>query len=70
MKPGDLVRWKDEYIGEEDRDFYSEKVGLIISLYIDPYGAVNDFGTELFNVLLDGQLVGGFDYEMELVDDG
>jgi hypothetical protein len=70
MKPGDLVRWKSEYIGEEDRDFYSENIGLIISLYVNPYGAVNDFGTKLFNVLLDGQLVGGFDYEMELVDGG
>lgn len=62
MKPGDLVRWKAEYIGEEDRDFYRERVGLIISRYEDLPG--------LFNVLLDGMLVGGFDYEMELVDDG
>lgn len=70
MKPGDLVRWKEEYLPEDDRDFYGDKIGLIISLYVNPYGAVNDFGTKLFNVLLDGQLVGGFDYEMELVDDG
>ena len=60
MKPGDLVRWKAEYIGEEGRDFYREKVGLVISPYEDLPG--------LFNVLLDGMLVGGFDYEMELVE--
>ena len=70
MKPGDLVRWKAEYIGEEDRDFYIEKIGLIISLYIDPYGVVDGLSKKLFNVLLGGQLVGGYDYEMELVDDG
>lgn len=61
MKPGDLVRWKAEYIDEEDRDFYREKVGLVISPYKDLPG--------LFNVMLGGMLVGGFDYEMEVVDE-
>ena len=60
MKPGDLVRWKAEYLDEEGTDFYREKVGLVISLYEDLPG--------LFNVLMGGMLVGGFDYEMELVE--
>ena len=63
MKPGDLVRWKAEYIGDDDGDLYREKIGMIISCYEDDHDVKG-----LFNVLLDGMLVGGFDYEMELVE--
>jgi hypothetical protein len=65
LKPGDLVRWKAEYIGDEDGDFYREKIGMIISRY---EGDLDVKG--LFNVLLDGMLVGGFDYELEVIDAG
>lgn len=66
MKPGDLVRWREEYIDENDRCFYEGKVGLIISLYEDAHPFVQDYA-KLFNVLFDGMLIGGFDYEMEVV---
>ena len=64
MKPGDLVRWKAEYIGDEDSDFYREKIGMIISRYEDEHDLPG-----LFTVLLDGMLVGGFDYEMEVISE-
>ena len=65
LKPGDLIRWRDEYIDENDRDFYADKVGMIISVH-DP--SAPD-AAQLFNILINGMQMRGFEYELELVDE-
>ena len=67
MKPGDLVRFKEEFLSDEfsEDEFYRGKVGVIIGNYV---GEFENNKSNLFEVLLGGMIVGGFDYEMELVE--
>jgi hypothetical protein len=68
MKPCDLVRWREEYVGEDDWNFYEGKVGMIVSLYEGRSDQVTPID-QLFNILLCGEFVGAFEYELEVVSE-
>lgn len=68
MKPGDLVRFKREYLDPEE--FSSDQnrinaIGIITRIYDG-----NSRNTEhvLFEILINGEIEGGFDYEIELIE--
>jgi hypothetical protein len=63
MKPGDLVRFKDEFLEAGDKTFLYG-VGMILSLYTERY----DQG-DLFEVLMDGRMIGAFEHEIELINE-
>jgi len=67
MKPGDLVRFREELLSDEfsEDEFYRGKIGVIIGHYV---GEFENDKANLFDVLLGGRIVGGLDYEMELVE--
>lgn len=68
MKPGDLVRFKREYLDPEefsDDQHLINAIGIITRIYDG-----NSRNTEhvLFEILINGEIEGGFDYEIELVE--
>jgi hypothetical protein len=63
MKPGDLIRFKDKFLEAEDQTFLYG-VGMILSLYTERY----DQG-DLFEVLMDGRMIGAFEHEIELINE-
>jgi hypothetical protein len=63
MKPGDLIRFKDQFLEAEDQTFLYG-VGMILSLYTERY----DQG-DLFEVLMDGRMIGAFEHEIELINE-
>lgn len=68
MKPGDLVRFKREYLDPEvfsDDQRRINAIGIITRIYDG-----NRQGSEhiLFEILINGEIEGGFDYEIELVE--
>lgn len=68
MRPGDLVRFKREYLDPEefsDDQDRIDAVGIITGIYEH-----NRHGTEhvLFEILINGEIAGGFDYEIELIE--
>ena len=69
MKPGDLVRFREERLDDEpDSDFYRGKIGVILFLGNTELNEPGETRMNLYDVLLDGQVVGGFEYEMELIE--
>jgi hypothetical protein len=68
MRPGDLVRFKREYLDPEefgdDQDLIGA-IGIITGIHDG-----NRHGTEhvLFEILINGAIAGGFDYEIELIE--
>lgn len=69
MKPGDLVRFKREYLDPEefsDDQHRINAVGIITAIYDG-----NRHNTEhvLFEILINGEIAGGFDYEIEVIDE-
>ena len=69
MKPGDIVRFREECLDDEpDSDFYRGKIGLILFLGTTKHNEPGETRMNLYDVLLGGRVVGGFEYEMELIE--
>lgn len=67
MKPGDLVRFRREmveYDGQDDLEL-TNSLGIIL----DEVEKFDDKSTRLFEVVINGRLVGAFDYEIEVVNE-
>lgn len=60
MKPGDLVRFRIDYILPEDWDGLAHKAGAIVDEIPQPEG---QYG--LFRVLIGSRLHAAFEYELE-----
>jgi len=60
MKPGDLVRIKADHVRMEDWEQFSGKIGMIVS-----EGAALGPKSVLFDVLIGGERVAAFEYELE-----
>jgi hypothetical protein len=67
MKPGDLVWFKEAFLSDEfsEDEFYRGKIGVIIEHHV---GEFENDKANFFDVLLGGRIVGGFDYELELIE--
>jgi hypothetical protein len=69
MKPGDLVRFRREYVeydGADDPEL-THATGIIISDRTNLLDLTDD--KQLFDVMICGRMVGAFDYEIEVIDE-
>lgn len=69
MKPGDLVRFRREYVeydGADDPEL-TVAVGIIIDEKTD--SLVIARSARLFEVMLNGRIIRAFDYEIEVIDE-
>lgn len=67
MKPGDIIRFRREmveYDGQDDPEL-TDSLGLILQ----EVERFDDKSTRLFEVMINGRLVGAFDYEIEVVNE-
>jgi hypothetical protein len=67
VRPGDLVRFRREYLDPDDEvdKRYVDALGIITSDQTSLLDA--EVGRQLFNVLVTDHEVGAFDYELEQV---
>ena len=68
MKPGDLVRFKREYLDPEefiDDQRRINAIGIITRIYDGNKTATDHV---LLEILINGEIAGGFDYEIELIE--
>lgn len=67
MRPGDIIRFRREmveYDGQDDPEL-TDSLGLILQ----EVERFDDKSTRLFEVMINGRLVGAFDYEIEVVNE-
>lgn len=69
MKPGDLVKFRREFVeydGVDDTE-HTDSVGIIISDETAMFDLLPD--RQLFDIMINGRIIAAYNYELELIDE-
>lgn len=69
MKPGDLVKFRREFVeydGVDDTEL-TDSIGIIISDETGMFDLLPE--RQLFDIMINGRIIAAYNYELELIDE-